>query len=267
MPISSRTIATRRAALSNRPSTYPAVRPGMLPNVGGSRAPSGTAARVEQLVQPEVWTMFDTLILSAAAVLPAAAAFNYANYTTPQTFFNGRTLVNAGAAITSMTTISGYVDFPYKAYGIGIEVFSDVDQDNAGQVANAAAFIETIINYSSVILSFSSDPKLIIPVADCPAGGGVHYGFRTDDRPPGGGQLAAGVTNGQPTLQSRNTWGDYILFRGDTTPFSVQLVTTAGGVARINALQPLVAPFQAGIRIKFWGYRGKALVLGAPFRG
>lgn len=236
-----------------------------------SAAPSAAAKAVENLVQPEVWTMYDTRLFSANAVAPDTAAFSFASMVNSLSFFAQRTIGNAGAAITSMTTNSGYVDFPFKAFGIGVDVWCDTDAASAAGIATAAAFVETIVNYGAIELRFATDLKFLSPISDLPSGGGVVYGAKVRTQASAANSDSCGANNGAQTAQARALWKDYILFNGQQTPFTCNLVlpgsASNGALARIQGLQALTSNFQAGIRIKFWGYRGKRLIVGAPYRG
>lgn len=240
--------------------------------------PAQQAAAVERLVNPEVWTMFDTLTIGSNAVPPATAAINFAQITTNTTFFNQRTIDNAGAAISSMTTNSGYVDFPYKAYGMGIHVWCTHEAVNTGfsaatapPMSTALAFLEAVINGGSIVLKFATDVKFVAPISDLPSGGGLVIGSMTDTRAAAATQVGGYGTNGLASVQARALWKDYILFRGKDTPFNVSLNLNPQALLRINNLPALTAvssvPAFAGIQVKFWGYRGKSLVTGSPYRG
>jgi hypothetical protein len=251
---------------------YPAVAPGLLPRAMRSPA-SPQAKMIEGLVNPEVWVMFDTRLYSANAIPPDAAAYNFAQDVASTPFFSQRTLGNSSAAITSMTTNSGYVDFPYKAYGIGVEVWCDSDAASATGIATAPGFIETKVMYSSLTLQFATDYKLIAPLADLPAGGGIVYGPKVRTQAAAANSDSGSATNGLQTVQARAMWKDYILFRGQSTPFTCNIVTANNGGAangalhRVQGLQALTGDLQAGVRVKFWGYRGKSLITGSPYRG
>lgn len=236
-------------------------------------AASPQAKMIEGLVNPEVWTMFDTRVYSANSIPPDTSAYNFAQDVASTPFFNNRTLGNSSAAITSMTTNSGYVDFPFKAYGIGVEVWCDTDVTSASGVATARAFVETKVMYSTLTLQFATDYKFIAPLSDLPAGGGVVYGPVNDSRTAGANQLAGSAANGWQTVQARALWKDYILFRGKDQPFTINVVTLNNGGAangalhRIQGLTALSGDQGAGVRVKFWGYRGKSLIVGSPYRG
>lgn len=214
----------------------------------------------------EFWCMFDTQIFSANAVPPAAAALNFAGYASPLVFFTTRTVANASAAITSMNN-PAYVDHPFKAYGCGVEVHCDFDAVTAAAQATAASFVETVTMYSAIVLAFGGDTKFIEPVSDLPSGGGVVYSDRTDARALAANQIAGTACNGQQTAEARYMFPEPILFLpGPQASFSVQLVTTGsaanGALARIQALTALTGNFEAMIRVKFWGIRGKGLLPG-----
>ena len=245
---------------------------------GARSRPAPQARAVEGLVNPEVWTMFDTLIIGAAAVPPATAAVNFAQITANTAFFASRTIGNAGAAISSMTTSSGYVDFPFKAYGIGVDVWCAHEAVNTGfsaggapPMSTAVAFCEAVIQGGALTLQFATDYKFIAPISDLPAGGGMVIGSFTDTRALAAVQVSGSANNGLASVQARALWKDYILFRGKDQPFTVNLVLNPQALLRINNLAALTAvasvPAYAGIRVKFWGYRGKSLVVGSPFRG
>jgi hypothetical protein len=230
--------------------------------------PSTQAKLVEGLVQPEVWTMYDTVTIAVSGA-PGGSDYNFGALPAQIPLFNAHTLGSRGAAITSMTTNSGYVDFPFKAYGIGVEVFSDGDNDTLAATGQSAGttFVESIVNWGALTLQFATDYKLIMPISDLPAGAGVVYGPRVQTQAAPADVAEGTASNGLQTVQGRALWKDYILFRGKDTPFIVNLVLQTTALAKINALVPLVGSQQCGIRVKFWGYRGKALVTGAPFRG
>lgn len=227
-----------------------------------ARPPAVSTKQIASVKLAETWCMFDTQVLSASAVAPATAAFNFAAYTATIPFFTTRTVANASAALTSMNNI-GYVDHPFKAYGCGVEVHCDIDATTAAAVATAQAFVETVTMYSAIVLSFGGDTKLIEPVSDLPCGGGVLYGNRTDTRAAAANQLAGSASNGKQSAESRVMFQSPILFLpGPQASFAVNLVTSPGAVTRIQALTALSGNFQATIRIKFWGERGKGLLPG-----
>ncbi len=230
--------------------------------------PPVTARQVEALVQPEVWTMYDTYILGSTAngadTTAAALAASFA-------MFNSHTVGAKGAAITSMTTSSGYVDFPFKAYGMGVEVFAMSRNETTAVIPQALVFVENMINGGSITLQFATDYKLIIPISDLPAGGGLAYGYGynlNDNSAPVIG-ASANAGNGLPSVQARVMWKDYILFRGKDQPFTLNVNLTANALSNIQALTGFDSASHGyfGVRVKFWGYRGKALITGAPFRG
>lgn len=237
----------------------------------GNRPASEVGRAIERLVQPEVWTMFDTVVISpstASGVTTTNVPFaNFTNVISPIAMFNSRNQANA-AGLTSMTTTSGYVDWPYKAYGIGAGISCDTDVPSAGTgIATAVAFVESLVNGGMFTLTFAGDAKYIAPIADLPAGGGVVYGSKTRTQAFAANSDSASASNGAQTVQARALWSDYILFRGQASPFSVAITLDPVSLARVQALTPLTGNFSARIQIKFWGYRGKGLVNGAPFRG
>lgn len=71
---------------------------------------SANAKMVEKLVQPEMWCMFDTIRLGATA--GTGVDYTFATLPSSVSFFNSHTMGANGKAVTSMTTSSGYVDFP-----------------------------------------------------------------------------------------------------------------------------------------------------------
>lgn len=223
---------------------------------------------IEQLVNPEVWVMYDT-----AFIAPAASAANYRAYASFATvaaqtsFFAGRTLGVSGAAVSSVTTNSGYVDFPFKAFGMGVEVFCDIDAPATASQFTSRQFVESVVNGGAIVLQFSTDPKLVVPISDMPAGGGITYGNATDSRALAANQTAGSAGNGFQSVQARVLWKDYILFSGLQTPFNLTMFLAPHALARIQALEPLTGNFSAGVRVKFWGYRGKKLITGSAFRG
>lgn len=133
--------------------------------------------------------------------------------------------------------------------------------------SSAIGFVESIVNGAALSLTFATDLKFVAPVNDLPAGGGVAYGPLTDTRGTGANQTAGAAGNGLASVQARALWKDYILFRGKDTPFTCSIDIDTKPLARIVALEPLVSPRNATIQVKFWGYRGKQLITGAPFRG
>lgn len=229
-------------------------------------------ALIQALRNPEYWTMSDTVIISpSTAATPGGnspiAFANFANVTNNIPMFTVRTTGACGFAVTSMTTTSGYVDWPYKSYGMGADVWCSTDAPaGAASQFTARQFVETMIYDCAAILTFATDTKLAIPLVDIPAGGGAWSTVSTDARAPGANQTAAGAVNGFPGVQARVLFKLPILFRAKETPFSVSLQLSAVGLARLNALQPLTGNFEAGVRIKFWGYRGKALVSGSQIQ-
>jgi hypothetical protein len=236
--------------------------------------PAVTARQVEALVQPEVWTMYDTLLFGASG----SAQVDYvlgSSGTVPTNgqmqMFNSHTVGARGPSITSMTTSSGYVDYPFKAYGMGIEVFAPQELATAAGVPSAARFVEAIVNWGSITLQFATDYKLIIPVSDLPGGGGVNYGPQVgmNDTAAPTINLWGSACNGIQSVQARVMWKDYILFRGKDQPFTLNLNLQSQAVSLLNssAVSTLGTNLAAGIRVKFWGYRGKSLISGAPFRG
>ncbi len=248
---------------------YTTAIPGLLPRATRS-APSAQSKMIEGLVNPEVWVMYDTRLYSASAIPPESAAYNFAQDVASTPFFNLRTLGNSSAALTSMTTNSGYVDFPFKAYGIGVEVWCDTDVASAAGIATAQAFVETKTMYSSLTLQFATDFKFISPISDLPAGGGIVYGNKVRTQTAAATSDSGNACNGLQTVQARAMWKDYILFRGKDQPFTCNIVTSSnasGALARIQALTALTSTFQAGVRVKFWGYRGKSLMVCSPYRG
>lgn len=241
-----------------------------------SRA-SSNAAMVEKLVNPEVWTMYDTLILSPAGynVGGSTAGLHFSGISQSTSFFNSRTIGSAGEAITSMTTASGYVDFPFKAFGCGVDVWGGLEASGTLSsvsvltMSTTQTFVDAVVNGGALVLQFATDPKFIIPIADLPGGGGLNAVYAPYVGI--GSAMAGGATNGLPSVQSRVLWKDYILFRGKDTPFTCSLKLNNVALARINNLPNLqnvaTVPYSCGIRIKFWGYRGKSLITGSPYRG
>lgn len=230
------------------------------------------AKQVANLKQVQFWTLYDTLVISANAVKPATAALNFADLTSPISFFDTRTVGNAGQAITSMNQ-KGILDMPFKAYGVGVEIHCDTDAASTNGVATAAAFVETVCMYGALELKFGGDPALLLPLSDAPAGGGVYYQTRTDTRASGANQLAASATNGMPSAGGRVYWPSPFQFKAaGQDGFTVNLYlggisTTTGALARLQNLPALTGNLQAMIRVKFWGYRGKSLAAGTAING
>ena len=223
---------------------------------------------IEKLVNPEVWTQFDTVLIAPAATAANYRAYaNFTNVLAQTAMFRNRDITTAGPSITSMTTTNGYVDFPFKAYGVGVEVWCDCDAPSNASQFTARQFVEAVTQGGSITLRFSTDPKFIFPISDCPGGGGLVYSDATDSRALGANQTAGTANNGFPSVQARVLWKEYILFHGQKTPFNVTLDLSTVALARINALEALTGNFSAGCRVKFWGYRGKSLTTGSPFRG
>ncbi len=238
----------------------------VMPRPVASRPPV-TARQVEALVQPEVWTMYDTYIIGTTAngadSTAAALASSFA-------MFNSHTVGAKGSSITSMTTSSGYVDFPFKAYGMGVEIFATSTLGTSAGIPQSLQFLENMVAGAAITLQFATDYKLIVPVSDFPCGGGVEYGYVTAANDTSATiNNAANGTNGVASVQARVMWKDYILFRGKDQPFTLNVVLTANALSNINALtgRDSASHEYFGVRVKFWGYRGKALITGAPFRG
>lgn len=230
-----------------------------------------SAQDLNDMVLPEEWTMYDTQVYSANTIAPASAAVNFANFASPTVFFQSRTIGNGTEALTNMT-VPNFVDNPFKAFGLGVEVHCDIDATSAAGIATASAFVETVVMYSALRLKFGGDAKLIVPLSDLPAGGGVVYGVRTDTRAAGANQLSGSASNGEISVNARGYFEQPILFKqGPAGAFTCDIVTlgntTHGALARIQGLAALTGELQALIRVKFWGYRGKNLLPGTSANG
>jgi len=228
-----------------------------------SAGQASTARSVAQMLRKyrnaEPWTYYDTQILSGGA-----GAVNFANVPSPLPFMSARTTGNVGLAVTNMTDV-GKMDKDFLATTISVDVHCDTDTaaPAGGGVATAPAFVETVVAYGVLAISFGQDVKYVTPVIKCPSGGGVVAQTKVRTQAAGTDTESGSATNGLQTSQARRVLDEPILFRRGIA-FTLAILFPAGALARINALEPLAGDFEALIRVNLEGVAGKPLLEGTP---
>ena len=233
-------------------------RPGMSRAV--SRA-SQAARDIKQYVDAEEWNYYDSQLFAAAA----SAVGNILTLATfpangQLAFFNARTISNAGEALTSMSDVNKFEN-DFRCYCISIDAWMDTDAASAAGIANASAFVEAVVNYSALKLSFGTDVKFLEPVVKMPSGGGIVQNVKIRTQAAAANSDSASASNGLQTAQAKRYFKAPIFFKNGQQ-FSLALFFQAQAITRIQGLQALVAPFQAGIRVNLEGVRGKPLLRG-----
>lgn len=228
-----------------------------------------TTRDVQQLINAEPWTYYDTRLFSTGIVPPDSAAFNFAQFPAngQLPFFSARTKGNAGLALTNVGDL-GKFEADFLCQSIMVDVYADEDIASAAGIATAVAFAETIIHYGALQVSFGQADKLIRPVVDCPAGGGIVVTNKIRTQTAAANSDSAAATNGLASSQSRRMLPEPIFFEKGQA-FTMLLVVDAApaatcSVAKLQALQALTGTQKALIRVKLEGKRGTPLMVGSP---
>jgi len=214
------------------------------------------------------WVFYDTHVLGSGTLInpqgTPSTTQNFANYSTPLPFFSGRNVSNAGYPITNMND-SGKMEADFICRKIMVDVWADVSEAGAATIPNAIAFVESIVHYASLKLSFGQTVVWVSPVARCPAGGGLYQPSLNVIAAAAAAVQQGFAGNGEPSNMASVKLAEPIFFeKGQVFSMALEIDNTAttGTLARINALQALATVFKAGIRVSLDGTYGEDLLKG-----